>query len=233
LTCPRRYQQTVGVQRARRHQTLLARLALGLLALIAELVGRSLTHRIDVGRHLAAPSYQHADYYPILLAVAKVGVALMLARLAWRFVKARSVAVAAARLLAARGQTTSRARPRVRVEVSPTLWLGAFLATASIFLLQTDAERISAGRWPLLAPWLHTSALPVFAVLAVVVAFVYGVVARWLADYETYAREAAADASRACEHDAVVVQPHASDEETAPRSRFGLAFDSRPPPAPA
>ena len=212
---------------------LLARLALGLLALIAELAGRSLTHRIDVGRHLAAPGYDHADYYPILLVVVKVGVALMLARVAWRFVKARSVAGAAARLLAARGRPSGRARPRVRLELSPKLWLGAFLATASIFLLQTDAERISTGRWPLLAPWLHTSALPVFAVLAVVIALVYGAVARWLTDYETYARQAAADASLACDRTARPVPPRASHEETAPRSRFGLAFESRPPPAPA
>jgi hypothetical protein len=211
---------------------LLARLALGLLALVAELAGRSLTHRIDVGRHVAAPSYDHADYYPILLIVVKVGVALMLARVAWRFVRARSVATAGARLLAARGQASARARPRVRIEISPKLWLGAFLATASIFLLQTDAERISTGRWPLLAPWLHTSALPVFAVLAVVVAFVYGVVARWLADYETYAQKTAADATRMCSVPPAV-KPQRSHEETAPRSRFGLAFDSRPPPAPA
>ena len=212
---------------------LLARLALGLLALVAELAGRSLTHRIDVGRHVAAPAYEHADYYPILLVVVKVAVALMLARVAWRFVKARSVAAAAGRLLAARGRTSARARPRVRVELSPKLWLGAFLATASIFLLQTDAERISTGRWPLLAPWLHTSALPVFAVLAVVIALVYSAVARWLTDYETYARQAAADASLACDQSAQTVSPRASHEETAPRSRFGLAFESRPPPAPA
>jgi hypothetical protein len=220
------------MDRARRHQALLARLALGLLALVAELAGRSLTHRIDVGRHVAAPSYDHADYYPILMIVVKVGVSLMLARVTWRFVKARSVAAAARKLLAARGQTPSRARPRVRIELSPRLWLGAFLATASIFLLQTNAERISTGRWPLLAPWLHTSALPVFAVLAVVVAFVYGVVARLLADYETYAREAAAAASSACD-DAATPQPPDTHEETTPRSRFGLAFESRPPPAPA
>jgi hypothetical protein len=212
---------------------LLARLALGLLALIAELAGRSLTHRIDVGRHVAAPGYDHADYYPILLGVVKAGVALMLARVAWRFVKARSVAAAASRLLAARGRTSARARPRVRIELSPKLWLGAFLATASIFLLQMDAERISTGRWPLLAPWLHTSALPVFAVLAVVIALVYGAVARWLTDYETYARQAVADASLACEQAAQPAPPRASHEETAPRSRFGLAFESRPPPAPA
>src|SRR5262249_60827248 len=89
------------MERARRHQRLLARLALVLLALIAELVGRSLTHRLDLGRHVAAPSYAAADYYPVLLAVVKVSVALMLARLMWRFVKGRSVARAAPRLVAA------------------------------------------------------------------------------------------------------------------------------------
>ena len=230
LTAERRGAQTVGVERARRHQVLLARLALGLLALVAELGGRSLTHRIDVGRHVAAPSYAHADYYPILIIAVKVGVALMLARVAWRFVKARSVARAAGKLLAARGQTSSRGRPRVRIDVSPRLWLGSFVATASIFLLQTDAERISTGRWPLLAPWLHTSALPVFAVLAVVVAFVYGAVARWLADYETYARETAADAFRSCSGVVLDVYPLRAQEELTPRSLFGLALESRPPP---
>jgi hypothetical protein len=220
------------MERARRHQVLLARLALGLLALVAELAGRSLTHRIDLGRHVASPSYDHADYYPILMIVVKAGVALMLARLAWRFVKARSIASAAGKLLAAHGKTSARMRPRVRIELSPRLWLGAFLTTALIFLLQTDAERISTGGWPLLAPWLHTSALPVFAVLAVAVAFVYGVVAQWLGDYETYARETAADASRLSDRLAAV-QPQCSHDETPPRSRFGFALDCRPPPVPA
>src|SRR5207244_375235 len=76
------------VQRARRHQRLLSVLAFGLLALVAELVGRSLTHRLDFGRHVRSPSYAGADYYPILLAAVKVGIALLLARLAWRLVKA-------------------------------------------------------------------------------------------------------------------------------------------------
>src|SRR5213595_1813935 len=102
------------MERARRHQTFLARLALGLLALVAELVGRSLTHRFNIGRHVAAPSYAGADYYPIL-AAAKVGVALMLARLAWRIVRARAVAVAAGRLLAAQGHQRTRGRVRVRL----------------------------------------------------------------------------------------------------------------------
>jgi hypothetical protein len=232
LTWARCEAQTSGVERARRHQRLLARLALGLLALVAELVGRSLTHRLDFGQHVGAPSYSAAEYYPVLLAVVKVGVALMLARVAWRFVKARGVARAARTLLAAQGSPTARRAPRVRLELSPRLWLLSFLATSLIYLVQMDAEGISAGRWPLLAPWLHTSALPVFAVLSVVVALIYRAVERWLADYETYALEAAARASRPG------VPPLPAPCETrvalaSPRLLFGLAFESRPPPEPA
>ena len=75
-----------------RRQRWLARIALSLLALVAELGGRSLAHRLDVGRHVGRVSYAHADYYPFLLAAVKVGLALMLARLVWRFAKARRVA---------------------------------------------------------------------------------------------------------------------------------------------
>src|SRR5204862_3012602 len=123
----------------------------------------------------------------ILLAAVKFGVALMLAAIAWRFVRARAAARAGRRLLAAIGKRPARRAPRVRLDLKPRLWLAGFAITSLLYLVQTDAERISTGRWPLLAPWLHTSALPVFAVLAVLVALVYGVVARWLADYEQYA----------------------------------------------
>jgi hypothetical protein len=215
---------------ARRHQRLLSRLALGLLALVAELTGRSLAHRLDVGRHVSGVS-SGTEYYPILLICVKVGVALMLARVAWRFARAHAVARAARRLLAAQGSNGPRA-PRVRLELSPRLWLGAFLATASIYLVQTDAEGISAGRWPLLAPWLHTSALPVFAVLAVIVALIYGVVANWLADWESYARETVARASRLAHGTRLAPRP-ATRVPVPPRRLFGLAFESRPPPLPA
>ena len=79
---------TSPVHRARRHQRLSAGLALGLLALVAELAGRSLTHRIDVGRHVGRVSYADDTYYPFLLAAVKVAVALLAARIAWRFAKA-------------------------------------------------------------------------------------------------------------------------------------------------
>jgi hypothetical protein len=212
------------MERARRHQRALARLALIFLALVAELVGRSLSHRLDFGRHVGAPSYSGTDYYPILLVVVKVGLALMLARLAWRFVKA-------SRLLISHGSLGAGCRRRVRIELSPKLWLGSFMATSLIYLVQMDAEGISNGRWPLLGPWLHTSALPVFAVLSVVVALVYRAVEQWLSEYETYARTTAARASRAA---AVLAPPRTTLAELiTPRALFGLAFESRPPPAPA
>jgi hypothetical protein len=219
------------MEHARRHQRLLARLALGLLALVAELAGRSLAHRLDFGRHVETP-YAGAQYYPVLLAFVKVAVALMLARVAWRFVKARSVARGARRLLAAQGFATSHHAPRVRIQLSPKLWLGSFVVTSSIYLVQVDAEGISAGRWPLLAPWLHTAALPVFAVLSVAVALIYRAVENWLSDYENYARETIARASRSATEP--LLAPHTTlGELVAPRSLFGLAFESRPPPAPA
>ncbi|MGZ4408194.1 MAG: hypothetical protein ACXVY6_05280 [Gaiellaceae bacterium] len=219
------------MDRARRHQRGLARLALLLLALVAELTGRSLAHRLDFGRHVETP-YSGAQYYPILLVVVKVAVALMLARVAWRFVKARTVARGARRLLAAHGSPLARPAPRVRIELSPRLWLGSFLVTSLIYLLQVDAEGISAGRWPLLAPWLHTAALPVFAVLSVVVALVYRAVENWLSDYESYARDTAARASRLLGRSLPAPRP-TGGELVAPRSLFGLAFEVRPPPAPA
>jgi hypothetical protein len=213
---------------ARRHQRLLARLALGLLALIAELAGRSLAHRFDFGRHVESPVSSGTDYYPILLICVKAGAALMLARVAWRFARAHAVARGARRLLAAQGTTGPRA-PRVRVELSPRLWTLAFLSTASIYLVQTDAEGISAGRWPLLGPWLHTSALPVFAVLAVAVALVYSAVSNWLADWENYARETAARAARVVHGTRLLPRP-AVRTASPPRQLFGLAFECRPPP---
>jgi hypothetical protein len=214
--------------RARRHQRLFSALAFGLLALVAELVGRSMTHRLDFGRHVAAPSYSGADYYPILMAVVKTGIALLLARLVWRLVRARSAERAALRLLGGRGS-----RPRLRVTLSPRLWLTFFALTSAIFLVQADAEGAAAGRWPLLSPWLHSSALPVFAVLAVLCALVWGAVRDWLADYEQYAQETVARALRLAGRSTVPVPRPSPELAIPPRRLFGLAFESRPPPLPA
>jgi hypothetical protein len=194
-------------------QRWLARIALALLALVAELAGRSLAHRLDVGRHVGPVSYRHADYYPFLLAAVKVGVALMLARVAWRFARARRMA-------------SVLGRPRMRVELSWRLWLASFVTTSAIFLVQMDAEHGAS----LFAPWLHTSALPVFAVLSVLVAVLYRSVELWLRDYEQLAAHAAACMRRIGSERTAPVDLHLA---AAPRRLFGLAFESRPPPVPA
>lgn len=221
------------MQRARRHQRLFSGLAFALLALFAELLGRGLAHRLDVGRHVASPSYSSADYYPFLLAAVKLGVALLLARVAWRFVRARSAARAGRRVLAALGKRPTPA-PRVRLELSPQLWLAAFTVTSVFALVHVDADRAATGHWPLFWPWLHTSALPVFAVLAVLVALAWSAVSRWLNAYERYARDTCARAERLA---GAGVPPHEErrDDEVSlpPRKLFGLAFESRPPPVTA
>src|SRR5580765_5364603 len=181
------------MQRARAHRRLAGFGAFALLALVAEIFGRSLTVRLDLGRHVATPSYSGSNYYPFLLAGVKISVALMLAALTWRFIKARSAARAARRLMHAVGARAERT-PRVRIALSLRSWALAYALTAGIYLVQTDSERFAAGRWPLMSPWLHTSALSVFAVLSVLVVLLYGAVSRWLADYERFAEATAAAA---------------------------------------
>jgi hypothetical protein len=210
--------------RARRHARLLSLLAFCLLALVAELGGRALTAWIDVGRHVRSPGDAGADYYPFLLAGVKLSVALLLARLAWRIARARATARAARRTVGAARLSV----PRPTLKLSPRLWLAFFAVTALFYLVQTDAEHAAAGQWPVLAPWLHSSALPVFAVLAVVFAAIWGCVQRWLADYEQYAADIAARARRAVGR-LRVSRPRTIPALT-PRRLFGLAFESRPPP---
>ena len=220
------------MQRARRHQRFSAGLAFALLALIAELSGRSLTHRLNVGQHVSSAPYSGAEYYPFLLAAVKLGVALLPACLAWRFVRAHTAVRAGRRVLAAVGKDAAP-RPRLRLDLSPRLWALAFLTTSTFYLFQTDTEQAASGRWPLFAPWLHTSALPVFAVLAVLVALAWSAVASWLREYERYAEDTCARAEHAVRPRST---PHIRRPRLAirpPRDLFGLAFESRPPPLPA
>jgi hypothetical protein len=188
----------------------LSRLALALLVLAAEVTGRSLTHRIDVGRHVGHVSYADAAYYPALLVCLKVGVALMLARLVWRFCSARRVA------------SLLGATPRLRVELSWRLWLLSFLGTTGVYLAQTNAEHAA----------VHSSALPVFAVLAVFVAVAHRTAEHWLGDYERIAAVAVALVQRVATHRPPVDRTIDAGS-LPPRRLFGLAFESRPPPAPA
>jgi hypothetical protein len=211
------------MERARRHQRLLSLAAFALLLVAAAVAGRWLTAQVDAKLHVGDPVSASARYTPFLLLAVKIGSALLAARLAWRFVRAHATARAGRRLLAAVGPA-----PRLRLRLSPRLWLAAFSANAVVFLVQADLER--AG--PSLSPWLHTYALPVFALLAVVVAAAWGVVAGWLSDYESYAAETIRRARRLAP---LLLRParHAERGAAAPRRLHGLAFESRPPPLPA
>jgi hypothetical protein len=205
-----------------------------LLALVGEITGRSLTLRLDRAVHVRPRAEQMASYYPFLLAGIRVAAALALALVAWRLVRAHLTASAGESLLRALGHRRPGA-PKPRLSLTPKLWLAAFGATAGWYLIQADIERLSEGRWPLLAPWLHTYSLGVFAVISVLIAVAWAAVRDWLAEVERYAtatfalvrsaltRCAAAPA-------AVVSRPR---DDHAPRTLFGEIFDSRPPPSPA
>jgi hypothetical protein len=212
---------------ARASRRSIAAAVFALLALVTELVGRSITIRVDRALHVTPLATPTTPYYPVLLAALKVLVALAAAALVWRLLRAHATATAAERLVAAIGH-----RPRLRVRFSPRLWLASFAATSLWYLAQNDAERVSQGRWPILAPWLHTYALPVFAVLAVLLAIGWAAVRDWLADVEHYAAVTLARAVRILRPAAHARRARPADDH-APRHLFGLAFESRPPPLPA
>jgi hypothetical protein len=201
-----------------------------LLVVVAEVTGRSFTTRVDRAWHVAPLANSSAAYYPFLLAAVKVVTALALAALLSRAIRARAAAGAGERFLSAVGQRLDRQAPRLRTKLSPRIWLASFAATSIVYLLQTDAEGAAAGRWPLFSPWLHTYALPVFALLSVLVAFAWRF-ARWLYDVEDFADHTLERVRRILTAAASPRSRYARPgDDTAPRRRFGLAFESRPPP---
>jgi hypothetical protein len=206
--------------------------AFALLALIAELVGRSATLRVDRALSVVTPlATPTTRYYPFLLAGVKVLGSLTVAALAWRIIRAHAMARAAERLLGTIGHRRLGHRPRPRVRLSARLWFASFAATSLWYLVQNDYERVSQGRWPLLAPWLHTYALPVFAVLAILLAIGWAAVRDFVAEVEGYANATLAGVHRLLP--AASPAPHASrTADRGPRRLFGLAFESRPPPLP-
>jgi len=204
--------------------------AFALLVLVAELTGRSFTSRIDRALHVAPLAAPNASYYPFLLAGVKVAAALAVAALAFRVVRAHSTAAAGRRLLAALGHLHVTRTPRLRLQLSPRLWLLSFAATSVGYLLQSDADSIADGRWQLLSPWLHTYALPVFAVLAVLIALGWGAVRRWLAEVDRYVAASFARVRRLLRNLPTPVRRVRPTDDRGPRRLFGLAFQPRPPP---
>jgi hypothetical protein len=202
--------------------------AFALLALAVELTGRALTARLDAALNVAPLATPTTPYYPFLLAGVRVLAAVLVAVVVWRALRLHAAAVAGERLFGRIGH-----RPRLRLTLSLRLWMYSFAATSLWFLVQDDAARLSTGRWPLLAPWLHTYALPVFAVCSLLLAVGWGAVRGWLADVERYAASTLARATRLLRAAALPVRRQLAGDERAPRRLYGIVFESRPPPLPA
>ena len=119
----------------------------------------------------------------------------------------------------------------MRPGLSPRVWAAAFAATSVVYLVHADTESAVAGRWPLLAPWLHTYALPVFALLAVLVALAWRL-AGFLHEIEAFADRTLERVRRVLGRVEPVRQQQRARavDDTWPRRRFGLSFESRPPP---
>jgi hypothetical protein len=202
------------------------------LVVIAEVVGRSLIGHVDRRLHVEPLARPDASYYPLLLVAVKTGGALVFAWLLARGTRAWATADAGHRLLTAVGHGHERRTPRLGAALSMRVWFAAFAATSLLYLVHADADGIAAGRWPLFAPWLHTYALPMFAGLAFVVALVWRF-ATWLYEVEDYAVRTIARVRRlltaALSPSTLRAHSRAADD-AAPRRRFGLSFESRPPP---
>lgn len=203
------------------------------LVVIAEVVGRSLIGHVDQRLHVEPLARPDASYYPFLLVAVKTGGALVFAWLLARATRAWAKADAGHRLLAAVGRGDERRTPRLRATLSMRVWFAAFAAMSLLYLVHADADGIAAGGWPLFAPWLHTYALPIFAGLAFVVALVWRF-ASWLYEVEDYAVRTIARVRRlltaALSPSTLPAHSRAGDDDAAPRRRFGLSFESRPPP---
>ncbi len=196
---------------------------------MAEVAGRSLTARVDARLHVQPLANSATSYYPFLLVGLKIVCAFALAALLARASRARAAAKAGERLLAAVGHH-ERAKPRLRPQLSFRVWLAAFAASSLLYLVHVDIESSAGGRWPSLDPWLHTYSLPVLALIAVAVACAWRF-ASWLHEVEDYVERAFARVRRILS-DALRVTPATPrpTDDSAPRRRFGLSFESRPPP---
>jgi hypothetical protein len=202
----------------------------GLLVVVAEVVGASLTTHVDRRLHVMPLVPSHASYYPFLLVAVKVAAALALAALLARMMRLRATTEAGERLLVAAGHHSTRRLPRLRTTLSPRAWLASFACTSVAYLVQMNTARVASHRLPLFAPWLHTYALPMYAVLAVVVALVWGL-RLWLRDVEDYAAGTLNRAGRILRTVLGLGSGHPRPlDGLQPRRRFGLSLDSRPPP---
>ena len=195
--------------------------------LSGEVAGRWVVAHLPLVGGVPQRGHGGLDTWPAVVVAAKIGIALLLARLAWRLVKAHRTAAAGERILGIRRLRVMRPPPAIGL--SPGAWVASFVAMSVLYLIPTSSEELASGCWPLVSPWLHTQALPVFAVIAVVVAVLWRTIGCWLAALERYG-ERLHDLIRSA-YAALLASRRASPPSRGPRALFGLAFESRPPPA--
>lgn len=209
---------------------LLAAAALLVPILGGEVAGRWLAAHVPLVGHVPKRAHGGLDAWPVVVVVAKVGIAVLVARLAWRLARARRLAAAAERALHFR--SPRHPRPSPAIGLSSRVWLVSFAAMSVLYLVPTSTTEVTGdGCWPLLTPWLHTQALPVFAVLAVVVAVLWRTLGRWLTALEEYG-ERLRRLYPSCRAEVSAAGSIAAAWR-APRELFGSAFECRPPPVPA
>lgn len=198
------------------------------LVVLADVLGRSITLRVDDALHVEPFAPSAASYYPALLLAVKVLGALGLAALLARATRVHAAAATGRRLLRRAGRDAPK--PRLHAQLHVRLWLVSFAVTSVAYLVQADADGAAQGHWYLVAPWLHTYALPVYAMLSVLVALAWSV-RRWLRAVEEFGVRAIEQAERILRAAFRDTPRHnRPDDDHAPRRRFGLAFESRPPP---
>ena len=99
-----------------------------------------------------------------------------------------------------------------------------------LYHVPLDVAAPASGGWPLLSPWVHTEALPLFTLIALLLSIAWRTLRSWLDALEQYAAQLLALGHRGI---AVIAMPRAAAPAAPPRSLFGGAFASRPPPATA
>ena len=158
--------------------------SVGLLTLVAELTGRSITHRLD--HRVRRRAARGAD--GALLPVPARGRAASWRRSRWPRSPGASCARTPRRLRARRScaRSVSGASRRRVCALRLTPRLVARLVRGDLALVPRAERRRAAlqGRWPLFAPWLHTYSLPVFAVLSVLFAVAWNAVRDWMPEVE-------------------------------------------------
>ncbi len=127
----------------------------GLLVVLAEVVGGSLTTHVDRRLHVMPLASSSASYYPFLLVGVKVAAAIGLAALLARITRLRATREAGERLLEAAGHHSTRRLPRLRTTLSPRAWWASFGCTSVAYLVQMNTTRMSDRHLPVFAPWLH------------------------------------------------------------------------------